>query len=251
MQRGRYVATHREVGVRRKGCRDGEHVVVSTAEGLEGQATIRRVRILQKFLSTGQAFVTEIRQEPDGAGSDVGVAVLGEFKHRGQSLNAEALRSVEAEVTDIDGRAAQSIDRASRTGEVELRDDGLEALRGDAVDCAGAGVIERLVTAHARVEPIGNVDGPIGTNGDVRRTEPNVFTALTGGLDAMEVRAFEFARRIRSDKVLTRGFVQGEGTLLRLQLVGEDRIAGRFAIQERAVERRAERAVFINGNPRR
>ena len=107
------------------------------------------------------------------------------------------------------------------------------------------------MTTHARVEPIGHVDRAIGTDGDVGRTEPNMFAAFTGSLDAMEVRAFEFARRIRSDKVLTRGFVQGEGTLLRLQLVGEDRIAGRFAIQERAVERRAERAVFVNGNPRR
>ena len=119
-------------------------------------------------------------------------------------------------MTDIDGRAAQSIDRASRTGEVELGDDGLEALRGDAVDCTRAGIIERLVTTHARVEPIGNVDGAIGADGDVGRTEPDVFAALTRSLDAMEVRAFEFARGIRSDKVLTRGFVQGEGALLRL-----------------------------------
>ena len=154
-------------------------------------------------------------------------------------------------MTDIHRRAAQSIDRTSRTGEVEFRDDGLEALRSNPVDCTRAGIIERLVTTHARVEPIGHVDGAIGADGDVGRTEPNMFAALTGSLDAMEVRAFEFTCGIRSDKVLTRGFIQSEGTLLRLQLVTEDRVAGGFAIQERAVERRAKRAVFVNGHPRR
>jgi len=62
-----------------------------------------------------------------------------------------------------------------------------------------------------------------------------VLAALARRLDAVEVRALEFAGRVRRDEVLAGGLAEDEGALVRLELVGEDRVAGRLAVEERAV----------------
>ena len=248
MQRGGDVAADGDIGV--GGQRDGgrEHILTDATERLEREAAVGRVGILQKFLGAGDALVAEVRQQPDGARGDVGVRVLGELERGGQRLRAEALRGVEAEVADVHGRVAQRGDGAGGRGQVELRDDGFETLRGDAVDRAGAGVVERLVAAHAGVVPVGHVDRAIGADGDVGRAEPDVLAALARGLDTVEVRALEFAGRVRGDEILAGRLAQREGALPRLELVGEDGVAGRLAVEERAVPGVAERAVLVDGD---
>jgi hypothetical protein len=97
-------------------------------------------------------------------------------------------------VTDVDGRIAQHGGGAFGRGDVDLRDDGLEALGRDAVDRAGAGVVEGLVAADAGVIPVGDVDRAVRTDGDVGRTEENALVGLGGffGGDLLEVGADEF-----------------------------------------------------------
>ena len=106
MQRGGDVAADGDIGIRRQRGRSDEDVLTDAAQGLEREATVGRIGILQEFLGAGDAFVTEVRQELDGARGDEGVRVLGELERGGQRLRAEALGGVEAEVADVHGRVA-------------------------------------------------------------------------------------------------------------------------------------------------
>src|SRR5690606_39327793 len=62
------------------------------------------------------------------------------------------LEEGEAAVADVHGRAFERGDPAFRGAQVELWNDGFEAFRGDAVDGAGSGFVQRGMTADAWVE---------------------------------------------------------------------------------------------------
>ena len=248
VERGSDVATDGDIRVGGELGGDAEGVMTGAAQRLEGQATQRRIGILEERLGAADAFFSEVRQEPDAAGGDIRIGVTEDLRDDRQGLGAETLERIEAEVTDVDGRVTQHGGGAFGRGDVDLRDDGLEALRSDAVDRAGAGVVKGLVAADAGVVPVRDVDGAVGTDGDVGRAEEDALVGLGGRvrLELMEVGAFELAGRVGSDEVLARGFVEGVGTLLRSQLVSEDRVTGRLAVQERAGPGGAERAVLVD-----
>ena len=91
MERGGDVATDGDIGVGGEFGGDAEGVMAGAAELLEGQAAQRRIRVLEERLGTGDAFLAEVRQEPDAAGGDIRVGVaqdLGDFR---QGLRAETL----------------------------------------------------------------------------------------------------------------------------------------------------------------
>ena len=248
VERSGDVATDGDIGVAGELGGDAEGVMAGAAQRLEGQAAQRRIRVLEERLGPGDAFFTEVRQEPDAAGGDVRIGVAEDLRDDRQGLRAETLQRVEAEVTDVDGRVTQHGGGAFGRGDVDLRDDGLEALRSDAVDRAGAGIVEGLVAADAGVIPVSDVDGAIGADGDVGRAEEDALVGLGGrvGLELMEVGTFELAGRVGGDEVLARGFIERVSSLLRRQLVGEDRITRRFAVQQRAFPSGAEGAILID-----
>lgn len=104
------------------------------------------------------------------------------------------------------------------------------------------------MAADTGVIPIGNIDGSIRTDGDVGRTEQDALIRLGGGVrfEPMEVGAFEFAGRVRVNEVPARVDVEGEGALLRDELVSEDRVTRGFAIQERTFPCGAKGAVLVD-----
>ena len=104
------------------------------------------------------------------------------------------------------------------------------------------------MSADAGVVPIGDVDRAIRADGDVGRAEQDALIGLRGffGGDLLEVGADEFAGRIRGDEVLAGRFAQGVGAFLRDELVGEDGVTRRLAVQERAFPGRAEGAVLVD-----
>ena len=104
------------------------------------------------------------------------------------------------------------------------------------------------MAADAGVIPVSDVDGAIGADGDVGRAEEDALVGLGGrvGLELMEVGTFELAGRVGGDEVLARGFIERVSSLLRRQLVGEDSITRRFAVQQRAFPSGAEGAILID-----
>ena len=247
-QRRRDVAADSDIGVLGEFSSDTERVMAGATQGLEGQATERRIRILEQSLGARDAFFAEVRQEPDAAGGDIRIRFAENLGDDREGLGAETLQRVEAEVTDVDGRITQHGGGAFGRGDIDLRDDGLETFRSDAVDRARAGVVEGLVTADPRIIPVGDIEGAIGTDGDIGRTEEDALVRLGGFLDRdpLEVGTGEFLGRIGSNQIPTRRLIEGVGSLLGDELISEDRVAGWFAVQERAFPGGAKGTVLID-----
>ena len=106
--------------------------------------------------------------------------------HGGRAARCERHEPARAHV---DGGALSAWIAPSIVVEVELRDDRFETLGCDAVDSARGRVVLVVVSADARVEPVGDVDRAIGPHRDVRRPEERLDLAVD--LAAFEVGARE------------------------------------------------------------
>ena len=206
---------------------EGEDVAVGGAEGAEGDEATGVIRGSEFLAGERHALVAELREQPDGAGSDIRISI---GKQRGDIIDdlvAGGLEAIEASGADVRRRAAQGSDLTGDRGEVDLRDHRLEALGGDPVNRAGETVVARAVAAHAGVEPIGDIDGAIRTDADIRRTEHRLQRA--GGLAAEEVGAGPFLLLVGGEEI--KAFQLHAGTV-RLGQVTKDDVLTRFAGEE-------------------
>ena len=167
------------------GFAEGEHIAIRRTQGAESHQTTGIVGGGKFLAGERHALVAELGEQPDGTGSDVRIGVGKQRCDFVDDLVTRGLEAIEASGADVGRRTAQRGDLAGDRREVDLRDDRLEPLRGDAVDRAGETVVARAVTAHARIEPVGDIDGTIRTDADVGRTEHGL--QRSGGLAAEEV----------------------------------------------------------------
>ena len=147
----------------------------------------------------------------------------------------------------VDGGRLERRELAFSGGEIERGDLGFEALRSDAVNRAGASLVQVRVTTGARIEPIADVDGTVGTDADVGGAEEGMLFDGEIVVASDEVRALELARGVRGAEV---GAIELESGSTAGGLVSEDRVSARFATQEEAFPVLAKGAVFIKRHAR-
>ena len=117
-----------------------------------------------------------------------------------------------------------------------------EAFRGDPVNRAGQRVVEILVPADPRVDPVGDVDRAVGTDGDVRRPEQRGDRAGDAAAAAEEIRSGVLLLHVRGEEDLP---FEREARALTGRLIREHLVASRLGREERPFPRRAERAVLV------
>ena len=191
-----------------------------------------------RFCAVGAELIQQVQR----AGADEAVRIVQQRRDRADRRRAARLQAVEADGADVHRRRAQRGDLSLDRVGVERRRPRHEALRRDAVDGAGRLVVEILVAADARVDPVGDVDRAVGADRDVGRTEQRRHRAGDAAAAAEEVRPGVLLLLVRGDEDLP---VEREVRAGRLRLVGEDLVAAGFGREERALPRRAERAVLV------
>ena len=106
---------------------------------------------------------------------------LGSFSRRGDRVHggrATRLQPLEPDRADVDRRRPQRRDQTVDGRGVERRDFRHEALRGNPVNRSRQGVVQILVPADPRVDPVADIQRAVGTDGDVRRPEQRLDRTL-------------------------------------------------------------------------
>ena len=98
------------------------------------------------------------------------------------------------------------------------------------------------MAAHALVDPVADIQGAIGTNGDVGWSEERFDRPLGGRVAADEVRPGILLLHVRGHEDLP---VETEACALGNRLIGKDLVPPRLGRQEGPVPRRPHRAVLV------
>ena len=240
------LATHGGGLILGHGLTEREDIATGGAESAEGHEAAGVIRRSEFLASERDAFIAELREQPDGTGSDERIGVGEESRNIVDDLVTRSLEAIEAAGADVRRRITQSGDLASGGGEIDLRYDRLEALRSNPIDCARQAVVAGAVAAHTGVEPIGDVDGTIRTDADVGRTELGLQDA--GGLAAEEVGTSPLLLLVRGEEIEALEFHAGA---IRLGQVSEDDVLAGFAGEEQSIPLRIQRAILIEGHASR
>jgi hypothetical protein len=218
-----------------------EDAMADAAQGAKGGDAHHRVGRAQLGLRAREALGSQLRQQPEGAGTNVGVGVI---EQRGDGPDGGGALGLEPDKPggpDVDGWTLERGDLAGRGGEVEFRDRELRALGGDAINRAGEAGVESSVSAGAGIEPIGNVDGAVGPDGDVGRTKPcfQVVGALfaAGGVDSGEIFFLVGGKKAEALEFIASAFCFGK--------VSEDDVARGFTAEENAPPLGAEFVALV------
>ena len=221
--------------------------MVLAAQRAKGDDAGLGVLVLQFTFDLLDADGPELREQPDGAGADVGILVLEQFANGLEGLVTHCDQREAGGSTDIHRRALQRGDGSIDRGVVHLGNLGLKTLRRDAVDRAGKGLVPIRMAADARIEPVRHVDRAIGSDGHVRRTEEGL--QLLGFVAAaLEIGAGELALLVGGEEVEA---LQLEARTIGHGLVAEDGVAAGFAAEEKSARVLAEGAVLVKGDARR
>ena len=171
----RDLAPHLRRRVTDERARRREHVGAVQARHAQSKNAEARVRVLQRFLNRLRSVGAESAKEPQARARAIGVALAPhslEEWHGGLTLRFDRL---------IRHELARCIRRRERCGQarvgrhVERGNGGTVARRRQAIDAASVAFeVAHVVTADARVVPIGDEHGTVRCDGDVRRARPRV-----------------------------------------------------------------------------
>ena len=218
-------------------------ITAGGAEGTAGDEPCARLGGIEQLGDDGLAGISHLREQPDGAGGDVFVGIFQQRSHGGDGFFSICFQAGEAAVADVHGGAFQREDLAFGGGEVDLRNDGFETFRRDAVDGARSRAVMGAMAADARVEPIRHVKRAIGADGDIGGAEEGFD--LVVGFAALEVGACEFAFLVGGEEI---DALQLEARAIGDGKVAENDVLAGLAGEQQALPFRAERAVFIIGD---
>ena len=98
------------------------------------------------------------------------------------------------------------------------------------------------MAANALIDPVADIQGAIGTDGDVGWPEERFDRALGRRVAADEIRPGILLLHVRGHEDLA---VETEAGTLRNRLIGEDLVPPRFGREEGPVPRRPHRAVLV------
>ena len=242
-QRDCNLATHSGGLVLGHGFAEREDVAIGGTQGAESDEATSVVRRSEFRTGERGSLVAQLREQPDGAGGDVRIRVGQQGGDIVDDLVASGLEAVEATGTDVRRRAAQRGELSGYGVEINLGHDRLEALRSDSVDGTRQAVVAGAVTAHAGVEPIGDVDGAIWADRNVGGTELGLQDA--GGLAAEEIGTRPLLLLVGSEEV--KALELHAGTIGLGQIAEDDVLAG-FTGEKQAVPLGIKRTVLIEGH---
>ena len=175
------------------GAEEVDQVRVCRTQGTEGDEALAGLGGLQPDAHALGASLTELGQEPDGAGGDVRIGLGQKRGYRFDGAFSLLLQFHKGGVADVGGGGFEAGDLVFDGVELQGWSLWLEALRRDAVDGATACFIGVLMAAGAFVEPVADVDGTIGADADIAGAEEGVTLIGHVVLAADEVAAFEDA----------------------------------------------------------
>jgi len=142
---------------------------------------------------------TQLGEQPDGAGGDAGVLFFEQSGERGNGGGALCFQPIKAGVAHVDRGALECGDLSLGRGEIDLRHDGFKAFGGDSVNGAAHAFVEGAVASNPTVEPVGDIEGSVGTDGDVTGAEHGL--EFPARFAAEEVGSGELALFVRSDEI--------------------------------------------------